>query len=59
MVSNIKSKSKGANVIAVVKESNKEIERVADSVIYLPDCDDLISPSLAVLPLQLSHIMLR
>ena len=54
MVSNIKEvKARGANVIAVVKESNKEIERVADSVIYLPDCDDLISPSLAVLPLQL------
>ena len=39
MVSNIKEvKARGANVIAVVKESNKEIERVADSVIYLPDC---------------------
>ncbi len=54
MLSNIKEvKARGAVVLALVQEGKTQIEQVADSVIYLPKCDDLIAPSLAVLPLQL------
>ncbi|OQB14178.1 MAG: Glutamine--fructose-6-phosphate aminotransferase (isomerizing) [Firmicutes bacterium ADurb.Bin193] len=54
MISNIKEvKARGAVVLALAVEGNTAIEQVADSVIYLPKCEDLIAPSLAVLPLQL------
>ncbi len=54
MLSNIKEvKTRGAKVMAIAKESNKEIEQEADIVLYIPDCDDLITPSLAVILLQI------
>lgn len=54
MISNIKEvKARGAVVLAIAQEGNTQVEQVADAVIYLPKCDDLIAPSLAVLPLQL------
>ncbi len=54
MISNIKEvKARGAYVVAIAKESNKEIEKVADKVLFIPDCMDEISPLLSVLPLQL------
>ncbi len=54
MLSNIKEvKARGAVVLALTQSANKEIEQVADAVLYLPDCNDLIAPSLAVIPLQL------
>jgi len=54
MLSNIKEvKARGAVVLALAQEGNTEIEQEADFVIYIPKCDDLIAPSLAVVPLQL------
>ena len=54
MISNIKEvKARGAYVVAVAKRGNKEIEKVADRVIFIPDCMDEISPLLSVVPLQL------
>ena len=53
-VSNMKEvKARGAQVIAVAKEGNREVEKVADRVIYIPDTTDLLTPVLAVIPLQL------
>jgi len=54
MLSNIKEvKARGAVVLALAQEGNTLIEQEADFVIYIPKCDDLIAPSLAVVPLQL------
>jgi glucosamine--fructose-6-phosphate aminotransferase (isomerizing) len=54
MLSNIKEvKARGAYVIAVTTEGNKEIEKSADSVIYIPEVIDDLTSVLAVIPLQL------
>lgn len=54
MLSNIQEvKARGAYVLGVAKECNKEIEKQADDVIYIPDCMDEITPILSVVPLQL------
>jgi glucosamine--fructose-6-phosphate aminotransferase (isomerizing) len=54
VVSNIKElKARGATVIAVAKEGNRDIENVADYFIYIPEVIDLFSPSLGVIPMQL------
>lgn len=54
MVSSMEEvRARGAYVIAVAKEKNKEVEKSADKVIYIPDVDDILSSILTVLPLQL------
>ena len=54
MVSNMEEvKARGAYVIAVAQEKNKEVEKAADKVIYIPNIDDMLSSILSVLPLQL------
>lgn len=54
MLSNIKEvKARGAYVVAVAKETNKEIEKSADVVIYIPDTMDELTSVLSVIPLQL------
>lgn len=54
MISNIKEvKARGAKVIAIAKESNTEIGKVADRVIYIPVAEDLLMPILSVVPTQL------
>ena len=54
MVSNMQEvKARGAYVIAVAQEHNKEVEKAADKVIYIPNVDDILSSILTVLPLQL------
>ncbi|MCT4507735.1 MAG: glutamine--fructose-6-phosphate transaminase (isomerizing) [Tepidibacter sp.] len=54
MVSNMKEvKARGAYVIALAKEGNKEVEKAADKVIYIPDVDDVLSSILTVVPLQI------
>ena len=54
MLSNIQEvKARGAFVLGVAKEGNKEIEQQADKVIYIPDCIDEVTPILSVVPLQL------
>ena len=54
MLSNIQEiKARGATVIGLSKEGNKEIEGQANQVIYIPECMDEITPLLSVVPLQL------
>ncbi len=54
MLSNIKEvKARGAYVVAVAKETNKEIEKSADVVIYIPEIMDELTSVLSVIPLQL------
>ncbi|MCZ8513821.1 glutamine--fructose-6-phosphate transaminase (isomerizing) [Paenibacillus filicis] len=53
-VSNIKEvKARGAYVIALALEGNTELEKTADQVIYVPRTYSLLTPALAVVPLQL------
>lgn len=54
MLSNIQEiKARGANVVGIAKEGNREIEKQATEVIYIPDCIDEVTPLLSVVPLQL------
>ncbi|MHC1747861.1 MAG: glutamine--fructose-6-phosphate transaminase (isomerizing) [Cellulosilyticaceae bacterium] len=54
MMSNIKEvKARGAKVIAIAKETNKEIGKIADDVIYIPAVEDLLMPIISVIPTQL------
>lgn len=54
MISNIQEvHSRGAYVIAIINEELKGIEKIADKVIYIPDTIKSLSPSAAVVPLQL------
>ena len=54
VVSNIMEiKARGAKIIAVVSEGDQEIEKLADHIIEIPSCDELIAPILANIPLQL------
>lgn len=54
MISNIREvKARGATVLAIAKESNKLVEKVADVVVTVPDVDSLLAPIAAVTPLQL------
>jgi glucosamine--fructose-6-phosphate aminotransferase (isomerizing) len=54
MLSNIKEvKARGAVVLAIAQEGNKEIEKVADFVLYIPEIDPVLSSILTVVPLQL------
>ena len=54
MVSNMQEVSaRGANLIAIAQEHNKGVEKVSDNVLYIPDSSDILSPILAVVPMQL------
>ncbi len=54
MVSNIvEVKARGAFVMAVTGEDNREIERAADYVVYIPETAPVFANSLAIIPLQL------
>ncbi|MCR4962532.1 MAG: glutamine--fructose-6-phosphate transaminase (isomerizing) [Firmicutes bacterium] len=54
MVSNIvELKTRGAYVIALTRGAAPEVEHVADAVIHLPETDELLTPVLSVIPLQL------
>lgn len=54
ILSNIKEvKARGAHVVAIAQESNKEIEKVADEVVFIPDTMDELAPILSVIPMQL------
>jgi glucosamine--fructose-6-phosphate aminotransferase (isomerizing) len=53
-ISNIvEVKSRGAYVLALTNEDNIEIEKMADSVIYIPKTNPYFTNSLAIIPLQL------
>jgi glucosamine--fructose-6-phosphate aminotransferase (isomerizing) len=53
-LSNIKEvKARDATVIALAMEGQKELEKVADHVLYIPPTNPVLAPVLAVIPLQL------
>ena len=54
MMSNVKEvKARRAVVLGLTTEKHKEIEKTADHVFYIPSTEDILLPSLAVVPLQL------
>ena len=54
LVSNIQEvKARGAAVIAVATEGNEAIAGMADEVFFVPRTDEMLSPLLSVVPLQL------
>ena len=54
MISNmVEVKSRGAFLLAVTNEENRDIEKVADYVIYIPETNPYFTDSLAIIPLQL------
>jgi glutamine---fructose-6-phosphate transaminase (isomerizing) len=54
VMSNIQEvRSRGGHVIAVATEGDREIERYAEDVLYVPDVPECISPLVTVIPLQL------
>ena len=46
-------KARGGKVIAILTKGDNEIKRIADDFIEIPQVDELISPILANIPLQL------
>lgn len=53
-ISNVKEvQARGAHVVGIAKEGRREIEEVTDEAIYIPACMDEVTPTLAVIPLQL------
>ncbi|MDD2296055.1 MAG: glutamine--fructose-6-phosphate transaminase (isomerizing) [Eubacteriales bacterium] len=54
MLSNIQEvKARGARVIGMAKEHNTAIEQTADQTLWIPDCEDIFTPLLSVVPLQI------
>ena len=54
IVSNVMEiKARGGKVISIVTEGDKEIKKISDDFIEIPECHELISPILANIPLQL------
>ncbi|MBI2036872.1 MAG: glutamine--fructose-6-phosphate transaminase (isomerizing) [Candidatus Liptonbacteria bacterium] len=53
-ISNIQEvKARGGPVIAIATEGDKEIAELADDVLYIPKTLEMLTPILAVIPLQL------
>ncbi|MGE5073354.1 MAG: SIS domain-containing protein, partial [Anaerolineae bacterium] len=54
MISQIQqAKARGGTVIAVATDGDEMVSGIADHVIWLPDCPWMLTPVIAVLPLQL------
>ena len=54
LISNVmEGRARDARVIAVATEGDPQIERFADDVCWVPDTHELLSPVLAIIPLQL------
>ena len=53
----VEVKSRGAFVLAVTCEGNREIEKAADYVIYIPITNRFFTNSLAIIPLQLFQLL--
>jgi glucosamine--fructose-6-phosphate aminotransferase (isomerizing) len=54
LISNVmEGRARDAKVIAVATEGDEQIERLADDVCWVPDTQELVSPVLAIIPLQL------
>jgi glucosamine--fructose-6-phosphate aminotransferase (isomerizing) len=54
LISNVQEvKARGARIIAVASAGNETLCEMADEVFYVPRTDEMLSPLLAVVPLQL------
>ncbi len=54
IVSNIEEvKARKGKIIAIVSEGDVSVKKIADYVIEVPDCDEMLSPLVATIPLQL------
>ncbi|NLI77866.1 MAG: glutamine--fructose-6-phosphate transaminase (isomerizing) [Candidatus Riflebacteria bacterium] len=54
LVSNLKEvQARSGTVIAIASEKNAEIRQVTEHVIEIPDCPEILTPILSVIPLQL------
>lgn len=54
VISNMEEvKARKGAVIAVACEGDKEVERIADDVVYVPDVEDYLQPLVCAIPLQL------
>lgn len=54
VISNMQEvKARKGKIIAIVNEADPQIRKVADHIISIPESDELLSPLLAVIPLQL------
>jgi glucosamine--fructose-6-phosphate aminotransferase (isomerizing) len=54
LISNVmEGRARDARVIAVATEDDEQIQRVADDVLWVPAAPELLSPVLAIIPLQL------
>ena len=54
LLSNISEvKARGGEVVAIATEGDTTIERVADHVIFVPQCPELFQPFVTLIPMQL------
>ncbi len=54
LISNVmEGRARDARVIAVATEGDPQIVRFADEVVWVPETDEMLSPVLAIVPLQL------
>jgi len=54
LISNVmEGRARDAKVIAVATEGDDGIERIADDVCWVPDTHEILSPVIAIIPLQL------
>jgi glucosamine--fructose-6-phosphate aminotransferase (isomerizing) len=54
IVSNIQEvKARGGKIIAVITNGDKEVTKLADYTISIPEIDEALSPMVTVVPLQL------
>jgi glucosamine--fructose-6-phosphate aminotransferase (isomerizing) len=54
LVSNVmEGRARDARVIAVATEGDRDVERMADDICWVPDTHEALSPVLAIIPLQL------
>ena len=49
----VEVKARGAFLLAVTNVGNREIEKVSDYTIYIPETNPFFTNSLAIIPLQL------
>jgi len=54
MISNMmEMKARGARLLAVATEGDKEIAEIADDVLYIPKTLEMLTPIISIIPLQL------
>jgi glucosamine--fructose-6-phosphate aminotransferase (isomerizing) len=54
MLSNISEvKARGGEVVAIVTEGDDTVGRIADHVIQIPDCPEILQPFITLIPMQI------